>query len=228
MITKIALMPKIPTQSKRGILGIESAIVMIAFVVVAAALAFVVLNAGFGTTQQAKTTISSGLEEASSALEIAGKIVGNATTGSNANITAITIPIKVSGGASSVNVEKALTAVRYISTGNTNISYDNIYNGTLSSKTYSNFTQAVNDARQNGKPCKDTSKTCAFIWWSSARNNNDIIDPGETAALTILFKSADRPRALDEIKSEIVVAKGAVLTIERQVPTLTTQIVDME
>ncbi len=222
-------MPNIPNQrvSKRGILGIESAIVMIAFVVVAAALAFVVLNAGFGTTQQAKTTISSGLEEASSALEIAGKIVGNATTGANAKVTAMTIPIKVSGGAGSVNVEKALTAVRYISTGNTNISYDNIYNGTLST-VHTNFTNAVAEARGNGKPCKDTTKTCAFIWWSSARNNNDIIDPGETAALTILFRTADRPEALDEVKAEIVVAKGAILTIERQIPTLTTRIVDME
>jgi archaeal flagellin FlaB len=39
----------------RGIIGIESAIVLIAFVIVAAALAFVVLNMGFSTTQKAKT-----------------------------------------------------------------------------------------------------------------------------------------------------------------------------
>lgn len=134
--------------SKRGILGIESAIVMIAFVVVAAALAFVVLNAGFGTTQQAKTTISSGLEEATSALEIAGKVVGNQT---NSKLQTLTIPIKVSGGAGSVNVEKDLTAVRYISTGTAPTwTYDNTsvwnvmntkkitinYDTTLSNTTY--------------------------------------------------------------------------------------------
>ncbi|GIU70581.1 MAG: hypothetical protein KatS3mg003_0060 [Candidatus Nitrosocaldaceae archaeon] len=214
--------------NKRGILGIESAIVMIAFVVVAAALAFVVLNAGFGTTQQAKTTISSGLEEASSALEIAGKVVGNQ---SNAKLQTLTIPIKVSGGAGSVNVEEALTAVRYISTGATNVSYDNIYNGTLSSQPYSNFTVAVAAAVASGGPCEDwssTDKSCAFIWWSSQRNTNDIIDPGETAALTIIFYSNDQPVALDKINAEIVVAKGAVLTVERQVPTLTDTIVDLE
>ncbi len=216
--------------AKRGILGIESAIVMIAFVVVAAALAFVVLNAGFGTTQQAKTTISSGLEEASSALEIAGKVVGEADTSvSPAKLKTITIPLKVSGGSGSVNVEKDLTAVRYISTGETNISYDNIYNGTLSSQAYANFTQAVAAATAAGGVCEGfATETCAFIWWSSQRNTNEIIDPGETAALTILITTADRPQALDEIKAEIVVAKGAVLTLERQVPTLTTTIVDME
>ena len=41
----------------RGVIGVESAIVMIAFVIVAAALAFVVLNMGFSTTQRAKTAI---------------------------------------------------------------------------------------------------------------------------------------------------------------------------
>lgn len=216
-----------PNSKKRGILGIESAIVMIAFVVVAAALAFVVLNAGFGTTQQAKTTISSGLEEASSALEISGKVVGNASTGASAKLISITIPLKVSGGSGSVNVEKNLTAVRYISTGTTNISYENIYNGTLSSTTYTNFTNAFNAAKTS--VCSGyATKSCAFIWWSSQRNTNNIIDAGESAALTIVLRSNDRAGALDEIRAEIVVAKGAVLTVERQVPTLTTQIVDME
>ncbi|MGH2612893.1 MAG: archaellin/type IV pilin N-terminal domain-containing protein, partial [Rhabdochlamydiaceae bacterium] len=34
-------------RTRRGVMGIEAAIVMIAFVIVAAALAFVVLNMGF-------------------------------------------------------------------------------------------------------------------------------------------------------------------------------------
>ena len=38
--------------SHRGVIGVESAIVMIAFVIVAAALAFVVLNMGFSTTKR--------------------------------------------------------------------------------------------------------------------------------------------------------------------------------
>ena len=63
-------------RTRRGVIGIESAIVMIAFVIVAAALAFVVLNMGFSTTQKAKTAISSSVTESSSALEIAGKVTG--------------------------------------------------------------------------------------------------------------------------------------------------------
>ncbi|MGQ0606725.1 MAG: archaellin/type IV pilin N-terminal domain-containing protein, partial [Candidatus Nitrosotenuis sp.] len=37
----------------RGVMGIEAALVLIAFVIVAAALSFVVLNMGFSSTQQA-------------------------------------------------------------------------------------------------------------------------------------------------------------------------------
>jgi len=59
----------------RGIIGIESAIVLIAFVIVAAALAFVVLNMGFSTTQKAKTAIIAALEEAGSTLEVKSKII---------------------------------------------------------------------------------------------------------------------------------------------------------
>ncbi len=67
----------------RGIIGIESAIVLIAFVIVAAALAFVVLNMGFSTTQKAKTAIIAAVEEAGSSLEVAGKITGAADVSAN-------------------------------------------------------------------------------------------------------------------------------------------------
>ena len=61
----------------RGVIGIESAIVLIAFVIVAAALAFVVLNMGFSTTQKAKTAIIAAVEEAGSSMEIAIKTIAD-------------------------------------------------------------------------------------------------------------------------------------------------------
>ena len=77
----------------RGIIGIESAIVLIAFVIVAAALAFVVLNMGFSTTQKAKVAIIAALEEAGSSLEVAGKITGVADISDNV-LNATSIPVK--------------------------------------------------------------------------------------------------------------------------------------
>ena len=107
----------------RGVIGIESAIVLIAFVIVAAALAFVVLNMGFATTQKAKTAIISSLNEASSSIEIAGKVtgIGHVSTG-HLNVTSI--PIKIASGGDSVNLVQSLTSVKYLSNS---VEYDNIY-----------------------------------------------------------------------------------------------------
>jgi len=48
--------------TKKGIVGIEAAIVLIAFVIVAAALAFVVINMGMYTTQKSKEVMQQGLK----------------------------------------------------------------------------------------------------------------------------------------------------------------------
>jgi flagellin FlaB len=126
----------------RGIIGVESAIVMIAFVIVAAALAFVVLNMGFSTTQRAKTAIISSLEESSSALEIAGKITGVGDIDvALLNVTAV--PLKIASGGSSINLDLRLTAVRYLTNS---VEYDNIYNGTLTTGNYINLTEALQAA----------------------------------------------------------------------------------
>jgi flagellin FlaB len=224
-------------KTRRGVIGIESAIVMIAFVIVAAALAFVVLNMGFSTTQKAKTAISSSVTESSSALEISGKVTGiGYVSGSVLNATVI--PLKVAGGGDAVSLDPALTDVKYYS--NT-VRYDNIFgtgcalgsNGPIINATY-----AANIAMQSSV-CTDHSSlpsqgdntfptlTKAILYWDVNKNNNNILDVGEHANLLIMYKNADRPAQLDGIKVEIVVPTGSALTVERQVPAITTSNVDL-
>jgi flagellin FlaB len=56
--------------------GLEAAIVLIAFVVVAAVFSYVMLNAGFFATQEAQRTVHTGSQQASSSLEIIGNVYG--------------------------------------------------------------------------------------------------------------------------------------------------------
>ncbi|MBC8520829.1 MAG: hypothetical protein H8D26_02395, partial [Methanomicrobia archaeon] len=63
-------------KDKRGFTGLEAAIVLTAFVVVAAVFSYVVLNAGFFTTQKAKEVIHTGVESATSSLAVAGNVIG--------------------------------------------------------------------------------------------------------------------------------------------------------
>ena len=220
------------THSHRGVVGIESAIVMIAFVIVAAALAFVVLNMGFGSSQQAKTTIVSSLGEASSALQISGKVIGSGDVLAeipSLNVTAF--PIKVVSGGSSVNLNTATTTIKYISD---ELTLDNIYNGTLSSTSYINLKAALTAAKSAGildvNPYVDNahpSKTVAIVYWSVNNNNNAILDEGEHAVLAIIYEDTERPKSLETVRAEIIGPTGPALTAKRIVPSITTELVDM-
>ena len=217
-------------------MGIEAAIVMIAFVIVAAALAFVVLNMGFSTTQKAKTAVLSSQTEASSALEIAGKVTGIGFV-SNGVLNATIIPIKVASGGDSVSLNPNQTSIKYYS--NT-VRYDDIYANKclLTSTTYQNVTGAFNAAVTAG--CIDKAPisgattpgapthTKAIVYWDVSNTPiNGIVDEGEHADIAIAYASADRPGALDNIKVEIIVPTGSALTVERSVPSVTTNIVDL-
>ena len=223
-------------KTRRGVIGIESAIVMIAFVIVAAALAFVVLNMGFSTTQKAKTAISSSVTESSSALEIAGKVTGFGDI-SKSQLNATVIPLKVAGGGDAVSLDPTLTDIKYYS--NT-VRYDNIYgvgcalggSGNIINGSMAAFTG------KTGKACIDHSpltlgdnqypnSTKAMLYWDVNKNTNNILDVGEHANLLIVYKNGDQPKQLDNIKAEIIVPTGSALTVERQVPAVTTSVVDL-
>ena len=63
-------------KDQRGITGLETAIILIAFVIVASVFAYVVLSAGLFSTQKAKEAVYSGLEEAKSTIELKGDVMG--------------------------------------------------------------------------------------------------------------------------------------------------------
>ncbi|MEX0639713.1 MAG: archaellin/type IV pilin N-terminal domain-containing protein [Nitrosopumilaceae archaeon] len=217
----------------RGIIGIESAIVLIAFVIVAAALAFVVLNMGFSTTQKAKTAIIAAVEEAGSSLEVAGKITAVGHISSNA-LNATVIPIKVVSGGASSNLDGNFTSVKIITD---NIEYDNIYTfGPLFTGSYVNASRAWDAVVANGwitaaqhpyTGTQNVPETLAIIYWTVNQNDNTILESGEHAVLSVAFASNDRPASLEHIAWEVSTPKGAPLTVDRTVPNITNQIIDL-
>ena len=72
---------------EKGITGLETAIILIAFVVVAAVFAYTALSAGLFSTQKSQEAVYAGLKEAQSTLELRGGIIATAnTTGSSGTI----------------------------------------------------------------------------------------------------------------------------------------------
>ena len=90
-------------KDQQGITGIETAIILIAFVIVASVFAYVVLSAGLFSTQKAKEVIYSGLEEAKSTIEIKGNIYGKME---NSVLTTIYFTVGTTTGADSINFFK--------------------------------------------------------------------------------------------------------------------------
>lgn len=68
-------------RSQEGITGLETAIILIAFVIVASVFAYVVLSAGLFSAQKAKEAVYAGMEEARSTVEIKGDVIAKMVAG---------------------------------------------------------------------------------------------------------------------------------------------------
>ena len=62
-------------RNQEGITGLETAIILIAFVIVASVFAYVVLSAGLFSSQKAKEAVYAGLQETRSTVEIKGDVI---------------------------------------------------------------------------------------------------------------------------------------------------------
>ena len=188
----------------KGIVGIETAIVLIAFVIVAAALAFVALNMGMFTTQKSKETIGRGLGEASSALEVDGGVTAYVDAASG-KVIGVIIPLKVSPGREAVDFRPDKLTVRLVAK---NQAFEEIYSGVAVVNDFSvsslisvvNLTDGVPDAK------------IVFI----KNDGDEVLEYGEKALL-IVDLGAELV-AYDTFKVEVKSAQGAPLTIERMIP----------
>ena len=101
-----------PWQNNRGITGLETAIVLIAFVVVSSVFAFAALSTGLFSSDRSKETINAGLKEASGTLEVRGGIIAKANTTGDA-IDEIIIQVANAAGGQAVDLTPGDTVILY-------------------------------------------------------------------------------------------------------------------
>jgi flagellin FlaB len=114
-------------RNKKAISGLETAIVLIAFVIVASAFAYAVLNMGFLATQKSQEVVTGGLAAASSAVVVDGPVYGYSSDGAvpTANVTTIIFWLKTAAGADSVDLNVNKTTIGF---QNPRAVWPNIYN----------------------------------------------------------------------------------------------------
>ena len=100
-------------REERGITGLETAIILIAFVVVATIFAFVVLTAGIFSSERGKETVFAGLEKARGTMEVRGGIVVSAT-GSPLAVDDIFFTVATSAGGESIPLDPTASENRTV------------------------------------------------------------------------------------------------------------------
>ena len=103
-----------PHSDQRGITGLETAIVLIAFVVVASVFAFAILSTGLLSSEKSKETVLGGLEDTSATMTLRGEVIADANSGKTAidNIKFNLTPASTSSG--TVDLSTTGTVITYL------------------------------------------------------------------------------------------------------------------
>lgn len=189
---------------RRGLTGLETAIILVAFVITASAFAFVVLNMGMLSADQAQSVISSSVEETSAALMMDTDIIGtfSNTTGAQSTIclTKATFYVRLSQGDSPIDMDDSKVVITYTNPRCHTDIYDS--NGTITTIT------------------------------PVAGDGDSMLEAGEKFKIVIDFTQIDKaavdPAQADmnnvythpyeELRLEIQPSGGAKLAIERSIP----------
>jgi len=190
-------------KNKRGIVGIEAAIVLIAFIIIAAALSYVVINMGFYTTQKTKEAMSAGLEESMTALQLDGIIT--AKTNDTGYIEYLAVPVKLSAGRATIDLGENTVVVSVYLPDSTLM---NIHKGAIA-------TDEPNWDDLIGEFSLSADQSMFAIYNG---NNNTVLESTEKAFLVIRLGNGHEISDYETVKIEVRTAKGAALTIVRTVP----------
>lgn len=177
-------------KDEKGFTGLEAAIVLVAFVVVAAVFSYVMLGAGFYTTQKSQEVVHTGVQQASSSVELTGDVIANGDTATNPDeIDDISLFLQLTSGGSSVDMEKTLIVFSSPSVAPTELTF----HATTADGTHFTVADKYND------------------------NGNNLIDKFEKFEVKI-ETSGFNIQPNGEFQIEIKPPQGATYTLHRQAP----------
>ena len=176
-------------KDEKGFTGLEAAIVLIAFVVVAAVFSCVMLGAGFFTTQKSQEVVHTGVAQASSSVELSGDAIARGDTVAK-NIVNVTMFLQLTSGGSSVDMNRTLIVY-----SSPRVVPKDLTNNTTASANSFWIARIYNDA-----------------------NGNYLIDKTETFEVVVQVDALDNVQPNQEFQIEIKPPQGATYTIHRKAP----------
>ena len=195
-----------------GITGLETAIVLIAFIVVAAVFAFAVLTTGIFTTERARDTTVSAVGEAQSTLSPKGAAIAEALAA-------------LPGGGGMGEVPRRVDVIKFKLANSSGAAAVDLA-GATTLLTYSDENQSVNITFAAGAlnlafVCSAILPTDDDVCWSHTWVIGDgpTVDGGEVVEFEVwLDEMGNDLNANQQFKIEVIPAKGAVIPISRKTP----------
>ncbi len=230
------------SERQQGITGLETAIILIAFVVVASIFAFTVLSTGIFSCERSKDTVYAGLSEARSSLATRGSFVafaGKVSTAQTPYKFSFVISSAV-GSSDPIDLTPPYTAD---DTGtDPDIVTEAAYRLTLN---YSDINSFLSDipwtvsfiGASNSDNLLDDDEKAEITGWILDRNTQTAI--GSNSSIAYMDGSGDGGGAggmtssdtvltiSDRFTIEIIAEGGAVLAIERNLPDAFKDVMDL-
>ena len=195
-------------RDQRGITGLETAIILIAFVVVASVFAYTVLSAGIFSAERGKEAVHSGLETARSTMSLVGSVVAMDTDADDEVEQIIfTLANTLSGEAMDLT-----------------ITVDADSDGVLSDEASPTHVLVITYLDKNQR-LEDVAWTKVQV---GKGDGDDLLETGEKFEITVDLTGLTT--ALDEDDTFILEVKperGSVLTIERTIPPLVDDVMNL-
>jgi len=199
-------------KGQKGITGLETAIILIAFVVVAAVFAYTVLSAGLFSTQKSQEAVYSALKEVQGSLELRSGIIATAnTTGASGTVQQVSFIVSNALGGEPMD----FTAPTANTSGNNGIANSGSSNKVVIS--YADQSQTVDD-----------------LYWTVTKlgstDSDDLLEQNEQFKITVGNSAvgAGGGNLVDALGTDLTVSTdfsiivstpvGAILELERTTP----------
>jgi len=176
-------------RGQKGITGLETAIILIAFVTVASVLAYSVLSAGIFSAEKGKETVYAGLDQAQSSMQIRGDVLALSTD--NTDISSIQFTLASVLGDAAVDM-----------TPNSSNASDN-------NSVVINYSDPSNHA-------ENVVWTASHL--GTSRFGANMLGPGEAMLITVTVPQGVTVGAYSSFTLQVVPTKGAAITIQRSLP----------
>ncbi len=220
-------------RDQKGITGLETAIILIAFVVVASVFAYTVLSAGIFSSQKGQEAIYAGLEETRASMALRGSVLGYKHTANGTETcgrVSFTLTNTLEGQAIDLTPP-------YTASGNDTAGWTITSSGSTNVCiiAYIDENQVIGDTawslswvgkRSSGDYLLESEeKAVITVWLVNATNGTYTVGSGTSDPF--IDSTANLPSTYDTFTIEVRPETGASLTIERTLPGRLDAVMDL-